>query len=302
LKIYPGDASGEAPPVPIPNTEVKLSSAEDTRGATSWENRSSPGYFTFNRVALTVLDGGGLVMLGPVDRVCPLLGLAGERGVTIDGVDAAHRCFAEDPPTPLERGLQAQLCLTAGHTRCERYLAFASRTGAATPGTARIGDGFVTTRLLLAPQPAWRGMAGRARTARATPWVVVGAGVAALGVASVAIAGPLLEDPGNEAARTSATPTASATPMPTPIATPTARPTPSPSPSPSSTPVPETPAPTPAPTPVVTPAPQQTYTVQEGDTLAAIAQQFGTSVEALQQANGIDDPDEIIVGQVLVIP
>src|SRR5687767_14701568 len=47
LKIYPGDASGEAPPVPIPNTEVKLSSAEDTRGATSWENRSSPGYFTF---------------------------------------------------------------------------------------------------------------------------------------------------------------------------------------------------------------------------------------------------------------
>ena len=41
---YPGDASGEAPPVPIPNTEVKLSSAEDTRGATPWENRSSPGY------------------------------------------------------------------------------------------------------------------------------------------------------------------------------------------------------------------------------------------------------------------
>jgi hypothetical protein len=47
LKIYPGDASGEAPPVPIPNTEVKLSSAEDTRGATPWENRSSPGYFIF---------------------------------------------------------------------------------------------------------------------------------------------------------------------------------------------------------------------------------------------------------------
>jgi hypothetical protein len=239
-------------------------------------------------------------MLGPVDRVCPLLGLAGERGVTIDGVDAAHRCFAEDPPTPLERGLQAQLCLTAGHTRCERYLAFASRTGAAMPGTARIGDGFVTTRLLLAPQPAWRGMAGRARTARATPWVVVGAGVAALGLASAALAGPLLEDPANEAATTLATPRASATPTLAPTAPPTASPTPSPSHSP--TPVPVTPAPTPAPTPVVTPAPQQTYTVAEGDTLAAIADQFGTSVSALQQANGIDDPDEIFVGQVLVIP
>ena len=43
LKIYPGDASGEDPPVPIPNTEVKLSSAEDTERAAFRENRSSPG-------------------------------------------------------------------------------------------------------------------------------------------------------------------------------------------------------------------------------------------------------------------
>jgi LysM repeat protein len=57
------------------------------------------------------------------------------------------------------------------------------------------------------------------------------------------------------------------------------------------------------PTPVATPVPtQRTYVVQEGDTLAAIAQQFGTTVEALQTANGIEDPDEIVIGQVLVIP
>jgi LysM repeat protein len=54
--------------------------------------------------------------------------------------------------------------------------------------------------------------------------------------------------------------------------------------------------------PPPTPAPQQTYVVQEGDTLAAIAQQFGTTVEALQSANGISDPNEILIGQVLVIP
>jgi len=242
-------------------------------------------------------------MLGTVDRVCPLLGLAGERGVTIDGVDAAHRCFAEDPPSPLERTMQAQLCLTDAHARCERYLAFASRTGAATPGRARIGDGFVTTRLLLVPEPAWRGMAGRARTARATPWVLVGGGVAALGLAGAAIAAPLITGPRSGSAAT-LTPTASPSPSPTPRVTPTASPTPSPSPSPTPapTPVPATPAPTPVPTPVVTPPPPQTYTVAEGDTLAAIAQQFGTSVEALQDANGIDDPDEIVVGQVLVIP
>ena len=43
----PGDSSGEATPVPIPNTEVKLSSAEDTERAAFRENRSSPGSFAF---------------------------------------------------------------------------------------------------------------------------------------------------------------------------------------------------------------------------------------------------------------
>ena len=42
--------------------------------------------------------------------------------------------------------------------------------------------------------------------------------------------------------------------------------------------------------------------VQEGDTLALIAQQFGTTVEALSAANGIEDPNEIVIGDVLVIP
>ncbi len=45
----PGDSSGEATPVPIPNTEVKLSSAEDTERAAFRENRSSPGSFAFPR-------------------------------------------------------------------------------------------------------------------------------------------------------------------------------------------------------------------------------------------------------------
>jgi hypothetical protein len=47
----PGDSSGEAIPVPIPNTEVKLSSAEDTQGAAPRENRSSPGSFALCLVA-----------------------------------------------------------------------------------------------------------------------------------------------------------------------------------------------------------------------------------------------------------
>ncbi len=38
---FPGDYSEEVTPVPIPNTEVKLFSADDT--ALVWESRSSPG-------------------------------------------------------------------------------------------------------------------------------------------------------------------------------------------------------------------------------------------------------------------
>ena len=37
-----GVNSYEVPPVPIPNTEVKLIRVEDTWLATTWENRSMP--------------------------------------------------------------------------------------------------------------------------------------------------------------------------------------------------------------------------------------------------------------------
>ena len=43
-------------------------------------------------------------------------------------------------------------------------------------------------------------------------------------------------------------------------------------------------------------------TVQAGDTLGAIAQRFGTTVEELQRINGILDPDRIFAGQTLELP
>ena len=72
------------------------------------------------------------------------------------------------------------------------------------------------------------------------------------------------------------------------------------------------PAPTPTigPTPEATSAPQATpppravitYTVRAGDTLAKIAAEFGVTIEAIVEANDIEDPSLISVGQVLVIP
>lgn len=49
-------------------------------------------------------------------------------------------------------------------------------------------------------------------------------------------------------------------------------------------------------------APDGMYTVQRGDTLAAIARRYGTSVLELAATNNIENPSIISVGQVLVIP
>ena len=40
----PGGHTGGAPPVPIPNTEVKPSKADATAAVRQWESRTLPGY------------------------------------------------------------------------------------------------------------------------------------------------------------------------------------------------------------------------------------------------------------------
>ena len=47
-----------------------------------------------------------------------------------------------------------------------------------------------------------------------------------------------------------------------------------------------------------------TYTVKEGDTLSLIANAFGLTLDEVKGANGrrIQDPNVIVVGQVLIIP
>jgi LysM repeat protein len=44
------------------------------------------------------------------------------------------------------------------------------------------------------------------------------------------------------------------------------------------------------------------YTVQVDDTLSAVASRSGTSVEAIAQANSLDNPNLIFPGQRLTIP
>ena len=54
-------------------------------------------------------------------------------------------------------------------------------------------------------------------------------------------------------------------------------------------------APTPTPAPFV-------YTIGRGDTLSSVASQFGVTTVAIIEANGLLDPNSLIVGQEIVIP
>ena len=65
------------------------------------------------------------------------------------------------------------------------------------------------------------------------------------------------------------------------------------------TPVPATPSDTP--TPTITPAPI-IYVIKSGDTLLAIARQFGVTVQVLQEINGITDPRRLRISQEIIVP
>ena len=45
-----------------------------------------------------------------------------------------------------------------------------------------------------------------------------------------------------------------------------------------------------------------TYTVEAGDTVGKLAVRFGSTIEAIAEASGLEDPGRIAVGQILTIP
>ncbi len=63
----------------------------------------------------------------------------------------------------------------------------------------------------------------------------------------------------------------------------------------------EMPTPTPLPSTLI-PGQEIIYVVQPDDLLANIAEMFLTTVEAIVEANDLDDPNNIFVGQRLIIP
>ena len=226
-----------------------------------------------------------------MDRICPYLALADDGRTVADGFDPEHRCHALAPPAPLERSRQVQLCLTEAHARCERFAAARTAWLAASSGLPRVSPDvdFGRTRLVLEPEAAWRNLSSSSTARYTRPAMLVAAialAVVALLVVS-SIFGLLSGAPGTD----SPTPSPSASPSPIPSASVAPA---SAGASASTAPSSVAPAGTPGPTP-------RTYVVQQGDTLNLIAQQFGTTVAAIQAANNLTGT-EITIGQQLIIP
>jgi LysM repeat protein len=228
-----------------------------------------------------------------VDRICPYLALADDGRTVADGFDPDHRCHALSPPAPLERSRQVQLCLTEAHARCERFSAARTAWLAASSGLPRVAPdvAFGRTRLVLEPEAAWRSLASSPATRFNRPAVLVAA--VALAVVGLLVLGSLFGILNGAPATSSQTPSPSPSPSPSPLA----------SSQPASAEASVSAVAAPSATPVATPVPaQQTYVVQQGDTLNQIAQRFGTTAQAIADANGFSVTDTINPGQVLIIP
>jgi LysM repeat protein len=216
-----------------------------------------------------------------------------------------HRCEAVAPPAALSAEKQQRLCLTAGHSTCATYLAArearearlgsqGSQAGWGWVRTTPVVDGSVGVGATLAAFVTER------RGWQVVPAVALVAALGALGLSNIGAGSgnpspsgtfPLVAASGSGDVASLA-PSATSTPgsLASPAATPTLGPT-----------VPPTSAPTPG--PGVTPAPtaRTTYTVRTGDTLYGIAAQFGVSVTALKNFNGLTT-SVIHAGLVLKIP
>ena len=108
---------------------------------------------------------------------------------------------------------------------------------------------------------------------------------------------------GGEDESSDATTTSTAAAVQTPPAPSTTRsPAPPPTPTAALPPAPTTAALPPAPTTAAPASSGLTYTVQSGDTLAAIADRFNVTVDEIISANNIQNADVISIGQQFVIP
>ena len=237
---------------------------------------------------------------------CPLLGLPDDPRSRFSFASADHRCWADRRPRPVDLAHQGAFCLAETYPECARYRAAAAarRPGAATPEAPAIALERARTETSAPGAPGAPGEPGRrpprrpSRRRRAATVVLAGVVLAGAAYLSSPAIAAWIRQVGVGTGAGSPSPSAAppATPAPTPAPTPTPRPTPTwvPTATPVATATPIR-TPTPAASPLV-------HVVVRGETLGGIADRYGVTLAAIQEANGIANPSLIRVGERLVIP
>lgn len=232
-------------------------------------------------------------------EVCPYLGLPDDPRTRFTIADPAHRCHVGAKPIAIDLGHQGLYCLTTGYPACKRFrLPMTTERQGSSPAPT-LGSSLAPAVGVTAPSSRdSRTGEGRGRSRgralrRVGSLLAILAVVAVVGAIRADVIGGSPADGG--APGVVASPGGAAPPVPTPVtsastATPTAG-------------LRSTPAPTA--TPVATGTPRSgpiTYVVVRGDNLISIADFYGVTVKAIQDANNIPDPNLIRVGDRLVIP
>ena len=238
-----------------------------------------------------------------IGAVCPYLGLADDPDSHATYATEAHRCYRMPTPTRIALTHQERYCLGAEHTACPVY------RGEGVPGAQPQPARPAPARPAARPRTAGT-LGARRGGGISMPVATVGLFALALGLVVLAIViqnliggnggGELTpaDRLATQEAQARQTPGSGGEQQPTPTVggqqtavegSPTAAPT--------------TPAADGTATPTATTGSGgQTYVVQPGDTCSSIAERFGTTVDAIREANGLDEDCTIFVDQELVIP
>ena len=222
-----------------------------------------------------------------------------------------HRCTAVVPGAVLAAEKQRRLCLVSDHLGCATYIVATGAVEGGRPGGATVMRPKGRTLVRTAPLVLDHGrlpvsvqsLARDRGLGQGALLVLMAVAFAAIFIARLSsggtggsgdvLAGLGTPGPSASASLTPSTPepTVGASPVRTLVPTAVEPTTP-----PVAT---STPAATPKPS---GPAPATTYKVRSGDTLSGIAAEFRTTVKALSEINGIDDPSRLRIGQVLTLP
>ena len=228
-----------------------------------------------------------------VDAACPYLGLIDDRVTRFTFPSTAHRCHATERPSTIDLPKQARDCLTAEHVTCPRY-----------HPPRVLASAVAIERVQTTPHVVAAGRRSRSRPGRRFARVAI-IGLALIGTVLVGLLlGAGLAAQLTSRAGATLTPSGGVVASASPAAAieSVAPSTPSPSPTPSASP---SASPTPTARPTLSPSPSNgpvIHVVERGETLTLIAEQYGVTVDALKNANDIDDPNLIFVDQELVIP